>query len=138
VTPYLEGPLRAAFDSWLEATRSRYLAKLTFSELRKGVQALSSLYVERRSGGRIAARALSGEGKRAAFATYYAPLHFLVTHEAVSQLGGGAFQGVRTVHDLGCGTGAAGVAAATGLPGPPALCGVRRIVCTGVVSLSWS
>jgi len=126
VTPYLEGPLRAAFDSWLEATRSRYLAKLTFSELRKGVQALSSLYVERRSGGRIAARALSGEGKRAAFATYYAPLHFLVTHEAVSQLGGGAFQGVRTVHDLGCGTGAAGVAAATGLPGPPALCAVDR------------
>jgi hypothetical protein len=126
VTPYLEGPLRAAFDAWLEEARGRFLKKLTFSELRKGVQALSSLYVERRSRGRIAERALSGEGKRAAFATYYAPLHFLMTHEAVTQLAGGAFPGVRTVHDLGCGTGAAGVAAATALPGPPTLHALDR------------
>ncbi len=119
MTPYLEGPLRAAFDAWLEATRGRYLPPLTFSEVRKSVQALSSLYVERRSGGRIAARAIAGEGKRAAFATYYAPLHFLTTHQALARLGGEDLNDVRVVHDLGCGTGAAGVAAATLLSVPP-------------------
>jgi hypothetical protein len=119
VTSYLEGPLRAAFDAWLEAARGRYLPPLTFSEVRKSVQALSSLYVERRSGGQIAARATAGEGKRAAFATYYAPLHFLTTHQALAPLGEPAFPGVRVVHDLGCGTGAAGVAAATLLSGRP-------------------
>lgn len=121
MTPYLEGRLRAVFDGWLEATRGRYLPPLTFSEVRKGVQALSSLYVERRSGGRIASRATAGEGKRAAFATYYAPLHFLMTHQALAGLRGGAFPGVRVVHDLGCGTGAAGVAAATLFSEPPTL-----------------
>jgi hypothetical protein len=121
VTPYLEGPLRAAFDAWLEAVRGRYLPRLSFSEVRKGAQALSSLYVERRSQGRIASRATAGEGKRAALATYYAPLHFLMAHEAVARLSGGAMRGVRGVHDLGCGTGAAGVAAATLLPEPPTL-----------------
>ena len=124
--PYLEGPLRAAFDAWLVTTRGRYLPPLTFSELRKGVQALSSLYVERRAGGRLAARAISGEGKRAAFATYYAPLHFLITHHALAQLAGEAFARVRVVHDLGCGTGAAGVAAATALSGVPTLHAVDR------------
>ena len=121
MTTYLEGPLRAAFDAWLEATRARYLPPLTFPEVRKGVQALSSLYVERRSGGRIASRAAAGEGKRAAFATYYAPLHFLMTHQALAGLAGGAFPGVRVVHDLGCGTGAAGVAVATLLAQRPIL-----------------
>ncbi|HTF35136.1 MAG TPA: hypothetical protein VK714_15745 [Myxococcota bacterium] len=122
--PYLEGPLRAAFDAWLEATRGRYLPPLTFSEVRKGVQALSSLYVEHRSGGHLAARATAGEGKRAALATYYAPLHFLMTHQALGELGGGTFPSVRVVHDLGCGTGAAGAAAATLLSGPPAFHGL--------------
>jgi hypothetical protein len=119
VAPYLEGTLRAAFDAWLEAACGRYLPRLSFSEVRKGAQALSSLYVERRSGGRIALRATAGEGKRAALATYYAPLHFLTAHQAVARLGGGALRGVRGVHDLGCGTGAAGVAAAALLPEPP-------------------
>ncbi|HBZ70812.1 MAG TPA: hypothetical protein DEP35_14190 [Deltaproteobacteria bacterium] len=122
--PYLEGPLRAAFDAWLEATRGRYLPPLTFSEVRKGVQALSSLYVERRSGGRIAARAAAGEGKRAAFATYYAPLHFLMAHRALAGRAAEAFSRVRVVHDLGCGTGAAGVAAATLLSSPPTFHGI--------------
>jgi hypothetical protein len=118
VTPYLEGRLRGLFDVWLEATRGRYLPPLTFSEVRKSVQALSSLYIERRSGGRIASRARAGEGKRAALATYYAPLHFLMTHHSLQGLGGSLLRGVREIHDLGCGTGAAGAAAAI-LPSEP-------------------
>ncbi len=112
MTSYLEGPLRAAFDAWLEAARARCAPPLTFAEIRKGVQALSSLYVERRGGGGLAARAVDGAGKRAAFATYYAPLHFLAAHYALEQIAPATLQGVDTVHDLGCGTGAAGAAAA--------------------------
>ena len=51
------------------------------SEVRRGVQALSRLYVERRGAGRLA-RALDGAAKRAALATYYAPLHFLAAWPA--------------------------------------------------------
>jgi hypothetical protein len=130
VTPYLEGPLRAVFDAWLEDTRRRYQGHLTFSEVRKGVQALSSLYVERRSGGHLGARATAGEGKRAAFACYYAPLHFLTAHHALARLGAGGFRGVRVVHDLGCGTGATGIAAATLLP--------SRTTCRAVDLSSWA
>jgi hypothetical protein len=126
VTPYLEGRLRRLFDAWLEGTRGRYLPPLTFSEVRKGVQALSSLYVERRSGGRIGSRASAGEGKRAALATYYAPLHFLATHHALARSGGALLQGVRGIHDLGCGTGATGVAAALLPSAPPALQAMDR------------
>ncbi|MEN6631590.1 MAG: hypothetical protein ABFD84_04115, partial [Candidatus Polarisedimenticolia bacterium] len=70
--PYLEPPLREAFDAWLEGTVSRFVPPLTFTELRKGAQALSTLYVERRGGGGLATRAIEGTGKRAALATYFA------------------------------------------------------------------
>jgi SAM-dependent methyltransferase len=112
VTPYLEGPLRTAFDAWLDAARARCSPPLTFAEIRKGVQALSSLYVERRGGGALASRAVDGAGKRAAFTTYYAPLHFLTAHYALQELAPATLQGVGTVYDLGCGTGATGVAVA--------------------------
>src|SRR5258705_12172164 len=80
---------------------------LTFAEVRKGLQALSSLYVERRQ--KIAGgAALEGAGKRAAFALYYGPAHFLLVRAIVRALG--ATSGLRTVLDLGCGTGAAGAA----------------------------
>jgi SAM-dependent methyltransferase len=107
--PYLEGPLRVGFDAWLEQTRARFSPPLTFPEIRRGVQALSSLYVERRSEGRLASRALEGAGKRAAFACFYAPLHFLTL---VHALRGAELGAVERVVDVGCGTGAAGAAAA--------------------------
>src|SRR5262245_30923334 len=70
---------------WLEALERRHLAKLSFSEVRKAVQALSYLYVERRD--RVDPRAaFTGSGKRAAFAMYYAPLHFMVVREIVRAL----------------------------------------------------
>jgi SAM-dependent methyltransferase len=85
---------------------------LRFSEVRKGVQALSSLYVERRREGGLASRASEGAAKRAALATFYAPLHFLVAYAAAARL---AAPRARRVHDLGCGTGAAGAAVALAL-----------------------
>ena len=123
---YLEGVLRAAFDAWLEATVARHTADLEFKELRKGAQALSWLYVERRAGADLAARAVDGRGKRAALATYHAPLHFLATQHALARIGPSRLGPVRRVFDLGCGTGAAGAAAA------------RMLDCSDVVAVDRS
>jgi SAM-dependent methyltransferase len=112
--PYLDGAPRAAFDVWQERARARFSPPLTFQELRRGVQALSSLYVERRGEGRLAERALEGAAKRAAFACFYAPLHFLTLFHALR--GGGLAHPERIV-DAGCGTGASGAAAACALAG---------------------
>jgi hypothetical protein len=96
------------FLRWLTALEARHLKELTFPEVRRGLQALSSLYVERR--GRIASgAALDGAGKRAAFALYLGPLHFLIAREVVRALGAAEPAPDRIV-DLGCGTGAAGAA----------------------------
>jgi hypothetical protein len=120
--PYLEGGPRARFDAWLEGAVARHSPPLSFAEVRQGVRALSSLWVERR---RRAGRALEGAGKRAAFATYYAPLHFLVAWHALRGLAEGAAPAgaaeLRRIVDLGCGTGAAGAAAAAAL-------GVERVL----------
>jgi methyltransferase family protein len=95
-------------EGWLEALARRHLAELTFAEVRRGLQALSSLYVERR--GRLATgAALDGAGKRAAFALYYGPLHFLLVRDVVRALGPAASPASRIL-DLGCGTGVAGAA----------------------------
>jgi SAM-dependent methyltransferase len=87
----------------------RHLANLTPSEVTRALRALSSCYVERREklacGG-----ALKSAGKRAAFALFYAPQHFLVIREITRALG--AATGITRVLDLGCGTGGAGAALA--------------------------
>jgi SAM-dependent methyltransferase len=101
-------PADDPFPAWVEALERRHRQSLTFPEIRKGLQALSSLYVERRE--KIAGgAALEGAGKRAAFALYYAPAHFLLVRSIVRALGAGT-AGPRVVADLGCGTGAAGAA----------------------------
>jgi len=124
--PYLGGDAAPAFDRWLAEAVSRHTRELAFREVRKGVQALSSLYVERREGTDLAARAIEGRAKRAAIATYYAALHFLTVSHAMSQIGVERLGAVSEVHDLGCGTGAAGAAVALALPGPPRVAGVDR------------
>src|SRR5262245_47869525 len=103
--------MTTAFDEWMQALEARHLAELKFSEVSRALRALSSAYVERR--GRLTeGAALSGAGKRAAFALFYAPLHFLLVRHIVDHLG--AASGLpATVVDLGCGTGAAGAAWAT-------------------------
>ena len=97
----------AVFDAWLSALDERHLANLTQSEVTRALRALSSCYVERReklaSGG-----PLDSAGKRAAFALFYAPLHFIVTREIVRALD--VATGVQRIIDLGCGTGSAGAA----------------------------
>src|SRR5688572_23608433 len=96
-----------ALDVWLSALEERHLANLTQSEVTRALRALSSCYVERReklaSGG-----PLDSAGKRAAFALFYAPLHFIVTREIVRALD--VAVGVQRIIDLGCGTGSAGAA----------------------------
>jgi SAM-dependent methyltransferase len=97
-----------SLDTWLAALDERHLADLTPSEVARALRALSSCYVERREklerGG-----ALDSAGKRAAFALFYAPLHFFVTREIVQALPR-ASEGLDHVIDLGCGTGSAGAA----------------------------
>ena len=96
------------FELWVADLERRHLSELSFPEVRKGLQALSSLYVERR--GRLGTgAAFDGAGKRAAFALFFGPLHFLLVREAVAALGA-ASPPLAQVVDLGCGTGAAGAA----------------------------
>ena len=101
------------FSSWLQAAEERYLADLTPAELTRALRALSSCYVERRSK-LPEGHALAGTGKRAAFALFYGPLHFLTVFEiAKALLPDASVSGraaARPVVDLGCGTGAAGAA----------------------------
>ncbi len=94
--------------AYYEALEKRHLAELTFAEVRRALQALSSVYVERRE--RMAGgAALEGAGKRAAFALYYGPLHFLLVREIVRALPP-VVRAPSRILDLGCGTGTAGAA----------------------------
>jgi hypothetical protein len=106
--------------AWLQALDERHLANLTPPEAARALRALSSCYVERRAklarGG-----ALDSAGKRAAFALFYGPVHFLVVHEVVAALPG--TRQIRHLLDLGCGTGAAGAAWALAAEG----CTVRGV-----------
>jgi hypothetical protein len=96
------------FPAFYSALEIRHRATLGFAEIRRALQALSSLYVERRrrmAGG----RALDGAGKRAAFALYYGPLHFLLLREIECALGPVPGTPPRLL-DLGCGTATSGAA----------------------------
>ena len=112
----------AAVEAWYAALEARHLTTLTFSEVRRALQALSSLYVERRDRLERGA-ALEGRGKRAAFSMFYGPLHFLVVREIVHALSA-ADPPPRRIVDLGCGTGAAGAAWALEAGGRPTVSGV--------------
>jgi hypothetical protein len=94
--------------AWLEALDRRHLADLTVPEVARALRALSSTYVERRDriqrGG-----ALDSAGKRAAFALFYGPVHFLITRAVAAALPPSS-RPPREVLDVGCGTGSAGAA----------------------------
>jgi SAM-dependent methyltransferase len=127
-----------AFDDWVRALEARHLANLEFSEVSHALRALSSAYVERRAKLREGA-ALSGAGKRAAFALFYGPLHFLIVDHIVRALGAVEI-GLKpdlpkppdpiarqlTIVDLGCGTGAAGTAWAAACGRAPHVIGIDR------------
>ena len=113
-----------AFDPWIADLEQRHLAELTFPEVSRALRALSATYVERRQ--RIAeGAALAGAGKRAAFALFYGPLHFLLLSHVVRRLPG-ATRDVSTLIDLGCGTGAAGAAWAVACERTPRIVGIDR------------
>ncbi|MFQ5788862.1 MAG: methyltransferase domain-containing protein [Acidobacteriota bacterium] len=116
-------PRASPFEEWLGALEERHLARLHFSEVRRAAQALSCTFVERRE--RIPIGALRGAGKRAAFALFYGPLHFLLVRNVVRALEAAA-PAPRSILDLGCGTGAAGAAWALEVDGRPAITAVDR------------
>ena len=123
----------SAFSTWITALDDRHLAGLTLPEVGRALRALSSCYVERRS--RLAeGAALEGAGKRAAFALFYAPLHFQTTAHIVHEL---EARRVSEVLDLGCGTGAAGAAWALATAGLARVTGFDRSA-WAVAEANWS
>jgi hypothetical protein len=97
----------------MQALDERHLASLRVQEVTRALRALSSVYVERRGAlGRGAA--LDSAGKRAAFALFYGPLHYLLTRHIVDAVDASR-AAIDLVLDLGCGTGAAGAAWAVAL-----------------------
>jgi SAM-dependent methyltransferase len=108
-------------ERWLQALEARHFSDLTFQEVARSLRALSSTYVERRGGIREGA-ALSGAGKRAAFALFYGPLHYLLVREIVHSLD--ILSGSPTLIDLGCGTGSAGAAWAEACADTPQVVGI--------------
>jgi hypothetical protein len=117
--PPLPPELAQRFRGWLEEAAGR--EPLTFPEIRRGVRALSARYVEGRRADGVAAGALAGAGLRAAFASFYAPLHFLTAFAAASALPRAWREGARRVIDLGAGTAAVGAALSLAAGGAPVL-----------------
>jgi len=109
-------------EAWIAAVEERHRADLEFKELRRGIQALSSLYVERRDKLRTSVGPLRGAGKRAAFAAFFGPLHFLTVRRVVRKLGAASPAPPRIL-DLGCGTGVCGAAWALEAGGRPVVLG---------------
>ena len=117
-------PANDRFTDWIARLEAKHLAELTFPEVSRALRALSSTYVERReklAGG----AALSGAGKRAAFALFYGPLHHLLLTHIVTSLPG-ATRNITTIIDLGCGTGASGAAWASACEPRPRVLGIDR------------
>jgi hypothetical protein len=114
--------MNANVEGWLKAVQDRHVQPMGRPEFLKAVRALSARYVERRS--LLSERsAIDSAGKRAAFAGFFAPLHFLATSFIVQEMKLNDAP-LGTIVDLGCGTGAAGAAWAVLLPKPPVLTGV--------------
>ena len=112
-------------DAWIGALIARHTSAFARPEFLKAVRALSSRYVENRAA--LPSRSpLDSAGKRAAFAGFYAPLHYLTMRAIVRGLR--AAPDITRLVDLGCGTGVAAAAWADVLPAPPAIRGVDHSV----------
>jgi len=110
--------------AWLGALEARHLADLRPAEVGRALRALSSAYVERRE--RLArGAALDGAGKRAAFALFYGPLHFLIVRAIVRAVDAAA-PPLDLIADLGCGTGVAGAAWTLECAPHPRVFGIER------------
>jgi len=121
---YDGGVVSDRFNEWIAGLEARHLADLTFSEVSTALRAVSSAYVERRA--KLArGAALSGTGKRAAFALFYGPLHYLLVRHIVAAIPAARVAG-RTLVDFGCGTGASGSAWAGACTPPLRITGIDR------------
>jgi methylase of polypeptide subunit release factors len=116
--------LTRRIEAWLDALEKRHLANLRFAEVTRALRALSSAYVERRREG-APRGALDSAGKRAAFALFYAPLHFIAVGSVVEALAAQS-PAPRRILDVGCGTGVAGAAWAIAATPAPAVLGIDR------------
>ncbi len=116
-------PDPATFESWFPRLWERHSTELTFREIRKAVQALSRGYVETR--GKHVSGALASAGKRAGFAVFYGPLHFLLLRNICIELEISGRTYDRIV-DLGCGTGVGGAACALEARNQPEIVGIDR------------
>mgnify|MGYP001166682294 CR=1 FL=1 len=96
------------FETWFDALSKRCNQDLTFREIRKSLQALSQVYVQRRDKLSRGA-ALDTRGKRTAFSLFYAPIHYLFVEALLTELDPNQSP-IDTIVDLGCGTGVAGAA----------------------------
>lgn len=117
-------PKNDPFDNWIDALLERHLRELTLREVGRALKQLTQDYVQQRN--RLRDGAFEGRGKRAAFALYYGPRHFLLVREVlrklsepipsgIGQAGTGTGAKTASVLDLGCGTGVAGAAWALGI-----------------------
>jgi hypothetical protein len=112
------------FDQWIDALFARHAAALSTKELARALRALSTRYVERRA--TLGSRSpIDSAGKRAAFAVFYGPLHFLTTRSIVASLDATGSP-VAAMVDLGCGTGAVSAAWALALPDHPSIQGADK------------
>ena len=123
------------FQEWVDALEKRHLADFRVPEVTRALRALSSAYVERRhtrlrsssvGGQAVRGGPLDSAGKRAAFALFYAPLHFLAASHVIGSLDGAAAPPPSAILDIGCGTGAAGAAWALAAGGSPVVTGLDR------------
>jgi hypothetical protein len=109
-------------NDWVADLLARETHGFSRPEFFKAIRALSARYVEARA--TLARRsAVDSAGKRAAFAAFFAPVHFVTTRAIVRALDAGD-AGVREIVDLGCGTGAASAAWALECPVAPAIRGI--------------
>lgn len=100
------------------------MAALTFPEVRRALQALSMLYVHRRE--KLPdGHGLDSAGKRAAYALFFGPLHYLAVEEVVRGMELTP-PGLAEIVDLGCGTGAASAAWAAQFEKPPQITACDR------------
>jgi hypothetical protein len=113
--------MAADVDGWIAALQTRHRGALTNPEFLKAVRALSARYVERR--GSLPDRSpLDSAAKRAAFAAFYGPIHFLTVARIVEAIGA-ASGAIDAIGDLGCGTGVSSAAWALAFATPPRIIG---------------
>lgn len=136
--PYLSGDARATFDAWAESVLARHVPPLTFSEVRRGVQAVAAVAEFASAAGEGARKATLGAGKRAALATYFAQIDFLRAHHAAAVLGLCESARPARIVDLACGTGAFGSALALAVGKPPIVGVDRSGWALGEAQLTWA